>query len=65
MRAAHAAPLYDPVTHLAFSAAKSDVRHVFVGGVQVVADGRLARHDLDETLAEVRALAPRIRETLA
>ena len=65
LRAAHAAPLYDPITHLAFSAAKSDVRHVFVGGVQVVADGRLARHDLDETLAEVRALAPRIRETLA
>ena len=36
---AHAAPLFDPRTHLVFSCAKGDVRHVFVGGRQVVRDG--------------------------
>ena len=35
----HAVPLFDPPTHLVFSCAKSDVRHVFVGGRQVVRDG--------------------------
>ena len=42
----HAVPLFDPLTHLVFSCAKSDVRHVFVGGRQVVRDGALtaARH---------------------
>src|SRR5690606_28477985 len=28
----HAVPVFDPVTHLVYSTAKSDVRHVFVGG---------------------------------
>lgn len=61
----HATPLFDPMTHLVYSTTKSDVRHVFVGGVQVVADGRLTRHDIAETLDAVRALAPRIREAVA
>jgi len=53
------------MTHLVFSTAKSDVRHVFLGGEQVVRDGRLARIDLTDTLAEVRALIPRIRAAIA
>ena len=57
---AHAVPLFDPLTHLVFSCAKSDVAHVFVGGRQVVADGRLTGVDLDAVLAEVAALTPRI-----
>src|SRR5690606_17309381 len=44
----HAVPVFDPVTHLVFSTAKSDVRHVFVGGEQVVRDGVLVRHDIAE-----------------
>lgn len=61
---AHAAPLFDPLTHLVFSTAKSDVRHVFVGGRQVVADRRPVGIDLDALLDEVRSLAPRIAASL-
>ena len=61
----HAVPVFDPVTHLVFSTAKSDVRHVFVGGEQVVRDGVLVRHDIAETIAEVEQLAPRIAASIA
>ena len=60
IRRAHAVPLFDPLTHLMFSCAKSDVRHVFVGGRQVVDDGRVTGLDLDGVLEEVAALTPRI-----
>jgi 5-methylthioadenosine/S-adenosylhomocysteine deaminase len=61
----HATPLFDPLTHLVYSTAKSDVTDVWVGGEAVVRGGRLARHDLDATLAEVRALAPAIAASIA
>jgi 5-methylthioadenosine/S-adenosylhomocysteine deaminase len=61
----HAVPLFDPMTHLVYSSAKSDIRHVFVGGLQVVADGRLTRIDIADTMAEVNALAPRILASIA
>ena len=60
IRRAHAVPLFDPLTHLVFSCAKSDVRHVFVGGRQVVDDGRVTGLDLDGVLDQVAALTPRI-----
>ncbi|MFT3974584.1 MAG: amidohydrolase [Amaricoccus sp.] len=60
LRRPHAVPLFDAATHLVFSTAKSDVRHVFVAGRQVVRDGALVQHDLDGTLDRVAALAPRI-----
>jgi 5-methylthioadenosine/S-adenosylhomocysteine deaminase len=61
----HAAPLFDPRTHLVFSCAKADVRHVFVGGRQVVRDGVPLRVDQPGMLAEVAALVPRIAASLA
>ncbi|WP_367718840.1 amidohydrolase family protein [Nitratireductor sp. GISD-1A_MAKvit] len=61
----HAVPMFDPVTHLVYSTAKSDVRHVFVGGEQVVRDGVLTRHSIDDTLDAVAELAPRIAATVA
>ncbi|MBX3578616.1 MAG: amidohydrolase [Rhizobiaceae bacterium] len=61
----HAVPMFDPMTHLVYSTNKSDVRHVFLGGEQVVRDGALTRMSLDETLAEVSAMAPRIAATIA
>lgn len=60
LRRPHAVPLFDPSTHAVFSTAKSDVRHVFVGGRQVVRDGALVLHDIDETLDRVAALVPDI-----
>lgn len=60
LRRPHAVPLFDAATHAVFSTAKSDVRHVFVGGRQVVRDGALMFHDLDATLDRVTALVPRI-----
>ena len=65
LRRPHAVPMFDPVTHLVFSAAKSDVRHVFVGGRQVVRDGALTRLDIGDTLEQVTALVPRIAASVA
>lgn len=56
----HAVPMFDPITHLVYSTAKSDVRHVFVGGEQVVRDGVLTRHDIGQTLDAVEQLVPGI-----
>lgn len=63
--AVHAAPMFDAMTHLVFSTAKSDVRDVFVGGRRVVREGRLTGLDIAEVLAAARALAPRIAESIA
>jgi 5-methylthioadenosine/S-adenosylhomocysteine deaminase len=65
LKKAHAVPIFDPVTHLVYSTAKSDVRHVFLAGEQVVEDGRLVRHALDETLLAVERLAPKIAASIA
>jgi 5-methylthioadenosine/S-adenosylhomocysteine deaminase len=61
----HAVPVFDPITHLVYSTAKSDARHVFVGGEQMVRDGVLTRHDIGETIAAVERLAPQIAASIA
>ncbi len=61
----HAVPMFDPLTHLVYSTAKSDVRHVFLGGEQVVRDGVLTRLDIADTLNQVQDLVPRIRASIA
>lgn len=43
----HLTPLYDPVSHLVYAVKGSDVRHVWVNGSLVVADGRV--YSVDET----------------
>jgi 5-methylthioadenosine/S-adenosylhomocysteine deaminase len=65
LRRPHAVPLFDPHTHIVFSCAKSDVRHVFVGGRQVVRDGALTGLDLGRVLDDVAALTPRIAASVA
>jgi 5-methylthioadenosine/S-adenosylhomocysteine deaminase len=65
LRRPNAVPLFDPLTHLVYSCAKSDVRHVFVGGRQVVKDGALTRLAVADVLDEVEALAPRIAASIA
>lgn len=61
----HATPIFDPMTHVVFSTAKSDVRDVFVSGRRVVKDGALTGIDIAETLARVRALTPEIAASIA
>lgn len=60
----HAVPVFDPITHIVYSTAKSDVRQVFVGGAQVVRDGALTRHDVGNTIEAVERLAPKIAASI-
>jgi 5-methylthioadenosine/S-adenosylhomocysteine deaminase len=60
----HATPMFDPLTHLVYSASKADVRHVMVGGDWAVREGAL-RFDMGETLQGVRELTPAIRRAVA
>ncbi len=53
-------PLYNPVSNLVYSATGNTVKHVFVGGEQVVRDGRLTRVDYDALLLEVASACERI-----
>lgn len=53
-------PLYNPVSNLVYSATGDTVKHVFVGGVQVVRDARMVFVDEQALLAEVRAAQARI-----
>lgn len=55
----HAAPLFDPLTHVVFSAGKADVTDVFVAGRQIVEDGRLLTADVPSLIADVHALKTR------
>jgi 5-methylthioadenosine/S-adenosylhomocysteine deaminase len=53
-------PLYNPVSNLVYSATGNTVKHVFVGGEQVVRDGRLTRVDERAVMREVAKAASRI-----
>ncbi len=53
-------PLYNPVSNLVYSATGNTVKHVFVGGEQVVRDGRLVRINQDEVMREVVKAGSRI-----
>jgi 5-methylthioadenosine/S-adenosylhomocysteine deaminase len=53
----HLTPLYDPYSHLVYTATGGDVQTVLVHGRVVVQDRRLLSFDLEETLARARELA--------
>lgn len=61
----HAAPLFDPVTHLVYSAGRGDVTDVFVAGRRVVEAGRLVTADVGSLIAAAGALRPRITAAIA
>ena len=61
----HSVPMFDPITHLVYSAAKSDVRHVFVGGTMLVRDGVILTLDINDVMARTRALVPKIKAAIA
>jgi len=53
-------PLYNPVSNLVYSATGNTVRDVFIGGNEVVRDGRMVLVDEKALLREVRAAQARI-----
>ncbi len=58
----HLIPLYDPVSHLVYSARGSDVAFVWVDGKQVVSGGKVLSVDEAGILAEAREMGKRIGE---
>lgn len=58
-RVPHLTPLRDPHTSVVFSAGRSDVRHVWVAGEQVVADRVPTRVDVDALLDDANARVAR------
>ncbi|MGC8720129.1 MAG: amidohydrolase family protein [Thermodesulforhabdaceae bacterium] len=56
----NAVPVYDPVSHIVYSAKASDVAHVWVDGKAVVKNGRLTFVDQAELMKEVRKIADKI-----
>ncbi|MGO9570913.1 MAG: amidohydrolase [Desulfomonilaceae bacterium] len=60
----HLTPLYDPISHLAYAARGTDVRHVMVNGRWVVRDGRITTVDQENLLARARAVATDIGKDL-
>ncbi|WP_370675803.1 amidohydrolase family protein [Pleomorphomonas sp. PLEO] len=61
----HAAPLFDPVTHLVYSTGRGDVTDVFVAGRRVVEAGRLLTADVGSLIAAAGALRPAIAASIA
>ena len=61
---AHLTPLYDPVSHLVYSAKASDVRDVIVDGKIVVRRGRIMTVDEAELRAQIQDMAAEIAKDL-
>ena len=47
-------PLYDPVRSLLYAAGERAIRHVFVGGQQIVRDGRALAFDYADASARLQ-----------
>lgn len=56
----HAVPLYDPVSHIVYSAKASDVKYVWVDGKNVVRDGEVTSIDVEWLMREVRKISKEI-----
>ena len=57
-------PLYNPVSNLVYSATGNTVKHVYVGGEQVVRDGRMVNVDETDLMREVVKAGERITSRL-
>lgn len=60
----HTQPVYDPVSTLVYAAGRADVRAVWVGGEQVVRDGRTTTVELAAATAGLAALRDVVRDAL-
>ncbi len=59
----HAAPMYDPFSHLVFAARATDVRHVVIRGRIIVRNRALQTLDLDRIESQVREISETIRSS--
>ena len=57
----HLTPMYDPVSHIVYSARGSDVRFVWVDGLQIVEDGKVLTVDEAEVMSEAKRMGLEIR----
>ena len=60
----HAMPMFDPVSHLVFSASKNDVCDVFISGRQVVANRKLLTLDMPDISQRIAKLQPAVKAAL-
>ncbi len=56
-------PVYDPVSQLIYSTSRDAVRHVWVGGKQLLESGRLTRMDEQQVIANARQWGERVSST--
>lgn len=56
-------PVYDPVSQLIYSTSRDAVRHVWVGGKQLLESGRLTRMDEQQVIANARQWGEKISST--
>ncbi len=56
-------PIYDPVSQLIYSTGRDAVRHVWVGGKQLLNNGKLTRMDEQRVIAHARQWGARIAST--
>jgi len=63
-RSPHLFPIYNPVSHLVYSARGSDVRDVIVAGRVILKDRRLLTMDMADIYEKVTVLSRRIRKKL-
>lgn len=56
-------PVYDPISQLIYSTSRDAVRHVWVGGKQLLESGRLTRMDEQQVIANAREWGERISST--
>lgn len=53
-------PIYDPVSQLIYASGRDCVKHLWVGGKQLLEDGRLTRMDESELITKARAWGNKI-----
>ena len=60
----HSVPIFDPITHLVYSTARSDITDVFVQGKQVMGNKQIKNINISDTLEEVKLMSQKIASTL-
>ena len=60
----HALPIFDPISHLVFSAGRADVKDVYIGGQQRVKDGKVVGLDFADLSEKVKQLQVPMLEAL-